>query len=356
MTTPANVATLQPPSRRILPAGLKVLALFDFCRPLELEQDFSAEFTTETWKTEADVLNALDTLGCETEYLAIHDDTDLMRRKLETFPADVIFNLVEEFRNDRTLDQAVVGYLELAGRPFTGCSSTGLTLCRDKGISKKILGHHNIRVPQFAVIPKGRRPTLPKHVPFPIVVKPLKEEASTGISKASYVESEEEFLDRVQFVHESLGQDVIAEEYIEGRELYVSVMGNQRLTVFPIRELLFREKPADEPCILTHKAKWDDAYRKRWGIGTEIVEDLEAAVVRRIERTCRRIYRLLAMDGYGRIDLRVTPANEIVFLEANPNPFLADGEDFALSARAAGVGYGELIARIVRLGMDAVRS
>ncbi|HEX9781423.1 MAG TPA: hypothetical protein VGA56_01675 [Opitutaceae bacterium] len=339
----------------ILSRGLKVLALFDLGQPTGLEQDFSEELETEAWKTEAHVLSALRKLGCDVEYLAIHDNTDLLRQKLETFPADVIFNLVEEFRNKRALDQAVVSFLELAGVPYTGCGSTGLTLCRHKGISKKILGYHRIRVPQFAVLARGRRIARPRWLPFPILVKPLKEEASTGIAQASFVENDDEFRDRVGFVHDKLGHDVIAEEYIAGRELYVSVVGNQRLEVFPIREMLFKEVPPDEPRFATYKAKWDDAYRKRWGIENQFAGALAPEVKRSIERTCRRIYHLLAMDGYGRIDLRLTPENEIVFIEANPNPFLAEDEDFALSAAAAGVDYATLIGRIVQLGMRAVR-
>lgn len=341
-----------------LKKNLRVLALFDLSEPVTLEQDFSAELRSEGWKTESDVLKALRRLGCKADYLAIHDSTDLLRQKLETFPADIIFNLVEEFRNKRSLDQHVASFLELSGIPFTGCGSVGLTLCRHKAISKKILDYHRIRVPGFAVLPRGRRVNRPRSLQFPILIKPLKEEASTGISQASFVESDADFRDRVTFVHEKFEQDVIAEEYIDGRELYVSMVGNHRLQVFPMRELLFDEVPPDEPRIATYKAKWDKAYRDKWGIDTAFFDegDEDPAVVRKIETTCRRIYHLLAIEGYARIDLRLTPENEIVFLEANPNPFLADGEDFALSAEEAGLDYRQLIAKIVHLGLTAERT
>lgn len=332
-----------------------MLALFDLGEPAALDQDFSEPLKTEGWKTEADVLRALRALGHEVQYQAIHDDTDLLRQKLQQFPADIIFNLVEEFRNNRAFDQNVASFLELTGVPFTGCGSTGLTLCRNKGISKKILGYHRIRVPQFVMIARGRRPARPKWLSFPILVKPLKEEASTGISQASFVETDDAFRERVEFVHDKLQQDVIAEEYIEGRELYASMLGNHRLDVFPLRELLFREVPPDEPRIATYTAKWNDAYRERWGIESRFAEDLSPELLRAIHRTCRRIYHLLAIDGYARLDLRLTAANEIVFIEANPNPFLAEGEDFALSAEKSGMAYPALIDRIVRLGMTAVR-
>ncbi len=148
---------------------------------------------------------------------------------------------------------------------------------------------------------------------------------------------------------------MIAEEYIAGRELYVSLLGNSRLTVFPIRELVFREVPPDEPKIATYRAKWDEEYRKRWGLQNQFAEQLEPALVAEIERTCKRIYRLLTIDGYARIDLRLTAANEVYFIEANPNPILAQDEDFALSAEKAGVLYPQLIDRIIRNGLTTLR-
>jgi D-alanine-D-alanine ligase len=334
---------------------LKILALFDAVAPTTLDQDLSAELKTEDWKTEADVLAALRELGHQTEHLAIFDDLDLVRQKLQGFAPDLIFNLADQFKNNRAFDQNIVSFLELHGLPFTGCGSTGLTLCKQKGISKKILSYHRIHVPAFKVIPRGRRIVRPRRLRFPVLVKPLKEEASYGISQASFVESDEQFKERVQFIHEKYDNDVIAEEYIEGRELYVSVMGNRRLQVFPIRELVFREVPPDEPKIATYKAKWDEDYRKRWGLQNQFAEGLEPAVVRDIESTCKRIYRLLTIDGYARLDLRLTSDHKVYFIEANPNPILAADEDFAQSALKSNLSHAQLIGQIVRLGMKTVR-
>jgi len=334
---------------------LKVLVLFDGIGPTTIDQDFSAEMKTEDWKTEANVLTALGALGYTTEHLAIFDDLELLRQKLETFAPDVLFNLVEEFKNNPGFDQNIVSLLEMQGVPFTGCGATGLTLCKHKGISKKILSYHRIHVPNFVVIPRGQRIARPKQLKFPILVKPLKEEASYGISQASFVETDEQFRERVAFIHEKYDGGVIAEEYIVGRELYVSLMGNLRLSVFPIRELVFREVPPDEPKIATYRAKWDEEYRKRWGLKNQFAEGLDPALVAHIEQTCKRIYRLLTIDGYARIDLRLTAANEVYFIEANPNPILAEDEDFALSAGKAGVPYPQLIDRIIRHGMKTVR-
>lgn len=334
---------------------LKVLALFDAVRPTTLDQDLTPELKTVDWKTEAAVLAALDTLGHTHEQLALFDDLDLLRQKLQTFTPDVIFNLADQFRNNRAFDQHIASYLALHDIPFTGCGPTGLTLCKHKGISKKILSYHRIHTPAFVLIPRGRRPVRPKHLRFPILVKPLKEEASYGIAQASFVENDDQFRERVTFLHENTGNDVIAEEYIEGRELYVSLIGNHRLQVLPIRELVFREVPPDEPKIATYKAKWDEAYRQKWGLENRFAEGLEPAVVRHIESVCKRIYHLLTIDGYARIDLRLNARNELYFIEANPNPALAPDEDFAESARQAGIAYPQLIDRLARLGMRTVR-
>jgi D-alanine-D-alanine ligase len=342
--------------KKIVKKKLKVLVLCDGARPTKIDEDLSQEMKTEDWKTEANVMSALGELGYTAEQLAIFDDVDLVRQKLETFRADVLFNLVEQFKNNPGFDQNIVSLLELQGVPFTGCSATGMTLCKDKGISKNIVGYHGIRVPNFAVIPRGQRVGARlKRLKFPVLVKPVKDEASYGISQASFVQSEEQLRERIAFIHEKRNSDAIAEEYIEGRELYVSLMGNTRLTVFPIRELVFREVPANEPKIATYKAKWDEEYRKRWGLQNQFADDLDPALAAEIEETCKRIYRLLTVDGYARIDLRLTPDNKIYFIEANPNPHLAADEDFALSAGKGDLPYPQLIERIVRLGMNTVR-
>lgn len=334
---------------------LNVLALFTAGQRLRIDEDLTADFKTEGWKTEGEVVAALRALDYNTEYLAIFDDLELLRQKLQSFQPDIIFNLADEFKKNRAFDQNIVSFLELHGLAFTGCASTGLMLCKHKGISKKILHYHRIGVPEFAIIGRGKRAVRPRGLKFPILIKPLKEEASYGISQASFVETDQEFTERVQFIHEKYDNDVIAEEYIEGRELYVSILGNHRLQAFPIRELIFKEVPPDEPKIATYRAKWDAEYQKRWGLTNQFAEGLDPAVVRNIERICKRIYHLLTIDGYARIDLRLTPRNKVYFIEANPNPFLASDEDFAQSALKAGLSYRQLIEQIVRLGLKAVR-
>jgi D-alanine-D-alanine ligase len=323
--------------------------------PTTIDHDLTEALKTEDRKTERDVLKALGALGYETEYLVIFDDLDLIHQKIQKFQPDVIFNLADQFKNNRSFDQNIVSFLATHETPFTGCGSSGLTLCKHKAISKKILGYHRIHTPEFVTIARGKRIARPKRLKFPIVVKPLKEEASLGISQASFVETDEQFNQRVQFIHESWNNDVIAEEYIEGRELYVSVLGNHRLEVYPIRELVFREVPPDEPKMATYKAKWDEGYRKKWGLENQFAEALEPAVVTAIQNACKRIYHILTIDGYARLDLRLTRDNKVYFIEANPNPILAEDEDFAQSAIKAGLTYPQLIDRILRIGVKTVR-
>jgi D-alanine-D-alanine ligase len=334
---------------------LRILALFDARSPTTLDQDLSADLTTPDRKTEANVLAAIAQLGHTAEYLAIFDNLDLIRQKLQQYKPDLIFNLADQFNNNRAFDQNIVSLLAMQAAPFTGCGSTGLTLCKHKAISKKILGYHRIHTPEFITIARGKRIARPRRLKFPIIIKPLKEEASLGISQASFVETDAQFNERVAFIHQSYDNDVIAEEYIEGRELYVSVLGNHRLEVYPIRELVFREVPPDEPKMATYKAKWDEDYRKKWGLENQFAEGLDTTVITNIQRACKRIYHLLTIDGYARLDLRLTSDNKVYFIEANPNPILAEDEDFAQSALKAGLSYPQLIEKIIRLGLKTVR-
>jgi D-alanine-D-alanine ligase len=237
--------------------------------------------------------------------------------------------------------------------PYTGSSPTGLTLCKNKGMAKELLAYHKIRVPNFAIFSPGSTIKRPKRLKFPLFIKPLKEEGSVGISLDSFVDSDEAFEERIRFIHERLNQDALAEEYIEGRELYVSILGNDRLRVFPYREVIFAEVPDDQPKFSTFKAKWDDAYRKRWGIQNIFAEPLSNGMSQRVAKMCKAAYRALRIRGYGRIDLRITPEGEIVILEANPNPNLDRKDEFAQSAMKVGLSYPSMLQRILTLALTA---
>ncbi len=331
---------------------LKVLALFDTAGTPPEDQDFTRELKTEDWKAEADVIKALKGLGHDVRTLGVFDEPGLILEEVKAHPPDIVFNLTEHFNNRSAYDQNVASLLEMLGARYTGSGPTGLTLCKNKGMTKEILAYHRIRFPAFAIFPPGASVRRPKRLAFPLFIKPLQEEASYGISQDSFVENDQAFEERVRFIHERMNQEALAEEYVEGRELYVSILGNRSLQVFPIREVIFSEIPEGKPRFSTFKAKWDDAYRERWGIRNIFAEPLPDGMAERIARICKKVYRVLRIRGYGRIDLRVTPAGEIVILEANPNPNLADDDEFPQSALKAGLTYEKMIQRILALALS----
>ena len=257
---------------------------------------------------------------------------------------------MEAFAGVTTFDQNVVSYLELLRLPYTGCNPRGLILARDKALSKKLLAYHRLPVPEFTVVRRGRRPVLSKRLQFPLIVKSLFFEASAGISQASVVENMEQLQKRVAFVHENLGTAAIVEQFIDGRELYVGVIGNERLEILPVWEMSFAQMPDNRWRIATERVKWSTQYQKKHGIMTNAAT-LEADAAARIQRIARRAYAALDLNGYARVDIRLDEAGHPFVLEANPNPNLAYGEDFAESAEVHGLSYERLLDRIITLGL-----
>lgn len=331
----------------------KVLALFGSAGTPPADQDFTKELKTDDFAAEAHVIGALKQLGHEVRTLGIWNEASLIVDELKANPPDVVFNLTEHFNEISAYDRNVAGLLEMMGVPYTGSSPTGLTLCKNKGMAKELLAYHKIRVPNFAVYSPGAAIKRPSRLKFPLFIKPAEDEASYGIAQDSFVEDDASFEERVRFIHERMNQPALAEEFIDGREIYVSLLGNDSLRVFPFREVIFTEVPDDQPKFSTFKAKWDDAYRKRWGIQNVFAEPFPNGTDQRIAKICKAVYRALRIRGYGRIDLRVTPAGEVVVLEANPNPNLDRDDEFAQSAMKAGVSYPRLIQRIVKLALAA---
>src|ERR1051325_6556727 len=328
----------------------KGLVLFESAGTPPADQDFSRELKNdEDWATEAHVIAALEKLGHEVRTIGVYEDPGLIINEVKSHPPDVVFNLTEHFNARSAYDRNVAGLLEMLDLPYTGSGPTGLTLCKNKGMAKEILAYHHIRVPDSAVFPIGAAIRRPKRLRFPLFIKPLQEEASYGIAQDSFVENDQAFEERIRFIHERMNQEALAEEFIDGRELYVSILGNERLRVFPFREVIFAEVPEGRPRFSTFKAKWDDAYRKKWGIQNIFADGLDEDMKTRITDICKKAYRVLRVRGYGRIDLRITSAGEIVLLEANPNPNLEREDEFAQSAMKAGLTYEALIQRILRL-------
>lgn len=234
--------------------------------------------------------------------------------------------------------------------PFTGTATAGLLLCRDKRLCKQLLRLHKIRVPEFFSFPQNKNVRIPKKVHYPLVVKPAFEDSSEGISNASIVTNETALKERVEFVHQRWHQPVIAEEYIEGRELYVAVLGNKKLNVLPARECFLDCAEQGGPLLATYRVKWNKEYRKKWNITFSFAE-LNPSVEENIKRICKRAYRVLQLRDYGRIDLRLTPENKIVILEVNPNPDLAYGEEVAEAAEKSGLSFEKFIEQIVNLAL-----
>jgi D-alanine-D-alanine ligase len=313
--------------------------------------DGSTPQEVATWRTEYDVCHQLRELGHDVRVLGVQTDLGVIRSAIDEHRPHLAFNLLEEFHNVSVYDQHVVSYLELMKTPYTGCNPRGLMLSHDKALCRKILSFHRVPGPRFAVFPMDRKIKRPKRLDFPLFVKSAVEDASLGISQASVVYDEEKLFERVRFIHERVGTDALVEEYIDGRELYVSVIGNDRLQTFPVLEMDFGKLPADAPRIATAKIKWDEEYQDRIDVTVARAKNLPDGAEARIERVAKRVYRILGMSGYARIDMRLDAAGNAHIIEVNANPDLAADDLFAETAALAGIDYPALIHRIVGLGL-----
>ena len=305
---------------------------------------------TAQWRTEYDVLRALRKLKHEVYPLAVHDDLAVIRQARDEFKPHIAFNLLEAFHEVGTFDMNVVSYLELLRLPYTGCNPRGMFLARDKALSKKLLQYHRITVPEFMLVRRGRRPRMVKRLSFPLIVKSLTQEASIGIAQASVVHDEARLAERVQFIHDSVGTDAIVEEFVDGQEVYCGIIGNTRLEVLPVWEMTWENLPEGRHRIATAHVKWNPKYQEKVGVMTGAT-DLSDEMAEKIQHLSKRVYRVLELSGYARIDFRLDAAGVPHVLEANPNPQLADGEDFARSADMIYLTYPKLIQRILMTGL-----
>ena len=330
----------------------KILLLFDSPYSKPRGYDFKEEFELKDWQTERNIYEALLQNGYKVRLLGIYNNLKLLLEEVEEHKPDMVFNLTDVFEQKTHLDKNIPAVLELLNLPYTGASPASLLICNDKALSKKILSFHRIKVPNFKAFYQYRKVKLPKRLKLPLIVKPLCEEASRGISQASFVDGESAFLERVKFIHEKMQLDAIAEEYIEGRELYMGVLGNRRVKVFHPVEMKFGKISEDEPRIATYKAKWDDAYRKKWGLKNVAIGPLPQEIDKKIQKICKRAYRVLNMQGYARFDIRLTPDNQVYILEPNANPCLAKDDDFAKAAEKDGIAYDKLVCKIINIALQ----
>jgi D-alanine-D-alanine ligase len=311
-----------------------------------------AEDDINVWKTEYDVVSTLRGNGHEVRPLGVKDELAPIRDEVEKWKPHVVFNLLEEFHGEAVYDHSVVSYLELLRVPYTGCNPRGLVLSRGKDLAKKLVHYHRVPTPAFAVFPIGRKVKRPPRLALPLIVKSLNEDASMGIAQASVVETEEALAERVGFIHERIGTAAIVEQYIEGRELYVGVLGNERRRVLPIWELQFGDLAQGTRPIATEKVKHDLEYQQRHGVVEGPAKGLPPPVQARITSLVKRICRTLELDGYARVDFRLAADGTPYFIEANANPEIAKVEEFARSAMHDGLKYPDLLNRILALGIN----
>ncbi len=305
----------------------------------------------EVWRTEYDVISTLRELGHEVWPVEVHGDLGVISESIQDRAPHVAFNLLEEFDRYPLFLPHVVSYLVLQKQTYTGCNPLGLSLSADKALTKQILTYHRIRVPRFAVFQWNRKVRRPARLRFPLFVKSTTDEASQGIAQASVVRDDEKLRERVEFIHRQNNTHAIAEEYVEGREIYVGVIGNQKLQAFTPWELTMSNLPEGVPNIATRKVKGDIEYQKKIGVVTQPAQ-LDEALAKGFTRLSKRIYRILGLSGYARIDYRLTDDGRIYVLEVNPNPQIARQEDFADSAEHCGVTYEALLQKILTLGMS----
>jgi D-alanine-D-alanine ligase len=329
---------------------LRVLVLLhaDLVPPESVE---GADLSDAEWKTEYDVVTTLRALGHEVRPLGVSDELAVIRQAVDEWKPHIAFNLLEEFNGVALYDQNVVSYLELLRVPYTGCNPRGLMIARDKALGKKILHYHAVPIPEFFTAPPGRAVKRPKELDFPLIVKSVSEEASLGISQASIVEDDEKLQERVAFIHQSLGTGALVERYIEGRELYVGVLGNRRLHTLPVWELYLDGLPSDANRIATQRVKWSRKYQKKYGVMSGEAKNLPDGTTETVQRLAKTVYHVLGLSGYARIDFRLDALGQVSLLEANPNPQIAQGEDLADSAAHVGLAYPALIKRILDLGL-----
>jgi D-alanine-D-alanine ligase len=294
-----------------------------------------------------EIFQALTKLGHEPSYHLL-DGKNQSLLALAKSGADLIFNLTESYAGDDTMDKNIAAYLELLHVPYTGSGPQAHYLAQDKAIAKKIFDFHKIKTPNFATSYKGR--TDHSHdIVFPLIVKPVSEDGSIGIDRGSVVESVKELMERIHYIDEEFDSPALIEEYIEGREIYAAILGNDNPEVLPLIELDLSKLPKGTPRIATQDVKFDyetEAYKVT---KSAPVEDLAEETTKKLQDTALAAYRALKLRDYGRIDMRLNKEGEVYVIEANPNPWLASAAEFTMAAKKAGYTYTDMIEKIVEL-------
>ena len=327
---------------------MRIAVVFDSPHPEWGDEEYKREVADgKVEEAEYDVARALLAKGHDVLMVGIGNDLGPLLERLAAFGPKLVFNGCEAFRGHARHEYAVAAVLDMHGYPHTGSSPTALLVARNKSLTKKILAYHGIRVPAFAEFHAGDQLVRPSELRFPLIVKPLLEDASVGIAQASVVENDDTLVQRVEFIHEKYRQAAIVEELVEGRELYVGLIGNDKLEVLPLTEMTFGEPDDGEHRIATYKAKWDEEYRKRKKIKNVFAKGLSDELTAKIAEICTTAFHALWLQDYGRVDVRLAHDDEVYVLEVNPNPFIAYEHEMANAAEKAGLKYNDFIQRIV---------
>jgi len=326
---------------------VKIAVIFDSLHPEWEDAAFKREVEEKAEEAEYDVARALLAGGHDVLMIGIGDDVAPLLAKLAEFQPKLVFNGCEGFRKNARHEYAVAALLDMYGYRYTGSSPTALLVARNKSLTKKVLAYHGIRVPAFAEFKEGDKLVRPSELRFPLIVKPLLEDASIGIAQASVVEDDPSLAQRVEFIHTKYHQAAIVEELVEGREVYVGLIGNADLQVLPLTEMTFGEPEIGEHRIATYKAKWDEEYRKKKKIKNVFAKGVSDELTRRIGELCSTAFHALWLHDYGRVDVRLAHDNEVYVLEVNPNPFIAAEHEMAEAAEKSGLKYNAFIQRIV---------
>ncbi|MGZ6125075.1 MAG: D-alanine--D-alanine ligase family protein [Myxococcales bacterium] len=294
------------------------------------------------------VAEALRANGYDAFPHEVRDEPSLLA--LAKTNADLIFNMLEAYAGDDSREPQVAGFLDLLELRYTGAGPQALFLAQDKALAKKLFEFHGIRTPRFASCYRGKLDHV-DDLQFPLIVKPASEDGSVGIDAGAVVRGLRELMERISMIQEKFDSPALIEEYIEGREMYVGVLGNDKPAALPVVELDLSRLPEGMPKIAGREVKWDKGTAAYEVTRSAAARDLDAEVAKRLQDTALQVYSVLKLRDYGRVDMRLTPDGRIYVIEANPNPWLAPEAELAIAAGLAGRGYGELIGQIVELAL-----
>jgi D-alanine-D-alanine ligase len=331
---------------------LKIVVLYD--RVLVDESDEAAASekspvvrTLDKKEVEEEVAEALTKLGHDPVLYEL-DGTLKSLLGLAKADCDLVFNLAESFADDDTADFKIASFLELLGKNYTGTGTHGLMLAQDKAVAKKIFAFHGIHTPVFAKSFRGRL-DFSHDLHFPVIVKPAREDGSIGIEFSAVVNSIKELMERMDWLHAHFDSPVLIEEYIEGREMYVGVIGNDKPQALPVIELDLSKLPEGTPRIAAAEVKWGKGTKAYRDTKSAVATDLPEEAVAALQKTAVAAYQALELRDYGRVDMRFQSDGRVQVIEVNPNPWLSSRAEFAMAARKSGRTYSQLVEEIVDL-------